>query len=192
VSASRSVSLVAAVLAVIVLAAGCIAGPQTLPRFALTNQSGEVVRAEHLNGRIVVVSFMFTSCYEACPLVIHQLARVQTELAAAGGLGSTVRFISITLDPVTDTPEALRGYAAKLGADSHTWDFLTGDLDEVRRVSHAMGVSVMRESGRIGHDTPVLLVDAHGRIVRRYTDPNRLAARLVADLRHLRPGTTVR
>lgn len=187
---STRVGLVLAVVVVVALAAAYFAAsaPQALPRFALTNQSGEVIRAEQLNGRLAIISFIFTRCYDVCPLVTGQLARTQTELAAAG-LSSTVRFISITLDPGTDTPEVLREYAARFGADSTTWDFLTGDPDEVRRLVHALGVSVIRQTGNVGHDSPVLLVNVHGEIVRRYLDANRLPARLVEDVRPLRPGT---
>lgn len=188
--ASTIVGLVAAVVALIALSAGYFASsaPQALPSFVLTNQSGEVIRAEQLNGRIAIISFMFTNCYDVCPLVTAQLARVQTELAAAS-LGSTVRLISITLDPGTDTPEVLRGYAARFGAESNSWDLLTGDPDEVRRVVQAMGVFVIREDGSVGHDSPVLLVNARGEIVRRYTDTTRLSARIVDDIRHIRRRT---
>ena len=88
-----------AVAASAVFLAGCSAGgsAQSLPSFVLTNQSGRIIRAEELRGRAVVISFIFTTCHEVCPLVTGQLAQAQAE-ARAAGLTSSVRFISITLD----------------------------------------------------------------------------------------------
>jgi hypothetical protein len=55
-----------------------------------------------------------------------------------------------------------------------------------------MGVSVVREGGRLGHDSPVMLVNARGEIVRRYTDTAHVAARLIGDIRAARAGSTTR
>jgi protein SCO1 len=175
------------VVAMTALSAACLIGPepQALPSFALTNQSGAVIRAEQLHGRVAIISFMFTGCSEACPLVMSQLARAQADVLAAG-LGSRVRFTTITLDPVTDTPAVLRRYAASFGVDTNGWDFLTGDPAEVGRVVRAMGMTTVRADGRLGHDSLVVFVNTRGDIVRRYTETTRLAARIVSDIKHAR------
>jgi protein SCO1/2 len=173
------------VVASVVLSVGCGDLPsRTLPSFALTNQSGRTVCTEEFRGQSVLISFIFTNCPDVCPLVTRQVAQVQAETRRAGR-PSPMRFISITLDPATDTPAVLHRYAAQFGADTTTWDFLTGDPDEVGRVVQAMGVFVANDRGRLGHDSPVLFVDPAGRIVRRYTDTHDLSARILEDVRHI-------
>jgi protein SCO1/2 len=153
------------------LLAGCAAGgePPTLPAFELTDQSGRTVRTEDLRGRPLVVSFVFTTCVEACPIVVAQLVRLQAHVRAAG-LAERVRFVSITLDPMTDTPDVLRRYAAGYGADLATWHFLTGQPDAVGRLVAALGIGTAPGPRGLAHDVPLLFVDPAGRIVERRTD----------------------
>jgi protein SCO1/2 len=153
------------------LIAGCATGGDapTLPAFELTDQSGRTVRSADLRGRALVVSFAFTSCVEACPVVVAQFARLQAR-ARADGLGDRVRFVSITLDPVTDTPEVLRHYATRYGVDLATWHFLTGGPEDVRRLTGALGIGTAPGQRGLAHDVPLLFVDPAGRIVERRTD----------------------
>ena len=73
----------AAVLAAVLLFACARQPGEKMPPFALVDQSGTTVRSESLRGRVLVVSFVFTTCVEACPLVTAQLARVQLGDGAA-------------------------------------------------------------------------------------------------------------
>src|SRR5206468_232681 len=120
----RMKGLVAA-LAVVALGACARGAAETMPPFTLVDQSGAAVTSDGLRGRVLVVSFVFTTCRDACPLITAQLARVQAR-ARAEKLDARVRFVSITLDPATDTPEALRRYAAAYGIDLASWHLLTG------------------------------------------------------------------
>ena len=173
----------------IALLVGCCANSasQPMPSFALTNQTGRLIRSDELRGRAVVISFIFTSCRDVCPLVTTQLARAQAE-ARSAGLSSAVRFVSITVDPGIDTPDVLQRYATSFGADPATWDFLTGPPDEIARVVREMGVFVTSDRGRLGHGTIVLFVTPRGVIVRRYTDVEHLAAQILDEVRRLRPS----
>lgn len=174
---------VAAALCGLLLAA-CARGPaETMPSFALVDQAGRTVKSESLRGRALVVSFVFTMCREACPLVTVQLARAQVR-ARAERLDGRVRFVSITLDPATDTPDVLRRYADAYGIDLTSWVFLTGTAEEVARVVHAFGLAPV-ERDRIVHGSLVLLVDGEGRIAERRTDLELDPDRLLASLRKL-------
>ncbi|PYM94326.1 MAG: hypothetical protein DME04_08645 [Candidatus Rokuibacteriota bacterium] len=173
----------AATLAVLVLGA-CARGPaEMMPPFALVDQSGVTVKSEGLQGRVLVVSFVFTTCREACPLITAQLARVQAR-ARAEKLGGRVQFVSITLDPVTDTPETLRRYAVAHGVDLASWHFLTGPPDDVARVIRAFGLATVA-GDRIVHGSLVVLVDGEGRIAEKRTDLELDSDRLLASLRKL-------
>jgi protein SCO1/2 len=153
----------------LLLLAGCARAEEPLPPFTLSDQAGATVRAEDLRGRPVVVSFIFTTCVEACPIVTAQLVRTQVR-ARAEGLADRVRFVSITVDPVTDTPLRLKQYAEGFGVDFATWSFLTGPPEEVARVIRGLGVTTAPGKKGLAHDAPVLFVDAAGRIVERHRD----------------------
>ena len=173
-----------AVLLAVLLVAACGRGPaEMMPPFALVDQAGAAVKSESLRGQALVVSFVFTTCREACPLITAQLARAQAR-ARAEKLDARVRFLSITLDPVTDTPEVLRRYAGDYRVDLSTWHFLTGDPDEVGRVIRGFGLSPVG-GNRLVHGSLVLLVDGAGRIAERRTDLELDPERLVTSLRKL-------
>lgn len=173
----------AAVLAAVLLFACARQPGEKMPPFALVDQSGTTVRSESLRGRVLVVSFVFTTCVEACPLITAQLARAQAQ-ARTEKLDERVRFISITLDPITDTPDVLRRYANTYGIDLATWHFLTGASDDVARVVRAFGLNAVARE-RIVHSSLVVLVDGQGRIAERRTDLELDPAGLLASVRKL-------
>jgi len=165
------------------LLSACATPPvETMPPFALVDQSGTTVRSESLRGHALVVSFVFTTCVEACPLITAQLARLQARVRAEGL--ERVRFVSITLDPVTDTPEVLRRYADAYVIDRARWHLLTGVPEDVARVIRAFGLSPAGRD-RAAHGSLVVLVDGQGRIVERRTDLELDPDRLLAAVRKL-------
>ena len=173
----------AAALACVLLAACSRGHAEMMPSFTLIDQSGATVKSESLRGRVLVVSFLFTTCAEACPLITAQLARTQG-LVHSEKLNERVRFVSITLDPLTDRPEVLHRYADRYGIDLATWHLLTGASDDVGRVVRAFGLSAVARE-RIVHGSLVVLVDAEGRIAERRTDLDLDPDRLLASLRRL-------
>lgn len=100
-----------------------------LSQFELTERSGEQVSSEDLKGTPYVVSFFFSTCPASCVQQNQTLRQLQDEYEGKG-----VRFVGISVDPETDTPEVLREYAARFGADKDQWLFLTGDLNYIRRI----------------------------------------------------------
>ena len=85
------------------------------PNFALTSQDGAEVTLAALRGKVVAVTFIYTSCPDVCPMLTDKLARVQDELGS--DFGTKVAFVSITTDPELDTPGVLKEYAAAFDAD---------------------------------------------------------------------------
>lgn len=91
-----------------------------LPAFTLIDQEGRTASIDVFAGRISIVGLVFTNCPLACPVMTSQMAAMQRSLADA-----PVRFVTISLDPVHDTPAALKEYAAKFGVDTSRWTLLT-------------------------------------------------------------------
>jgi protein SCO1/2 len=96
--------------------------------FTLTNQFGNPVSLDDLQGRVVIVDFFFTSCPSICPKLTRNMKTLQTAFKKTDSL---VRFISITVDPVRDSASRLKAYGDKFGIDHDTWWMLTGDRKEI-------------------------------------------------------------
>lgn len=174
----------AAALVGLVLLSACSRGRgEMMPTFELVDQAGSIVKSDTLRGRVLVVSFVFTTCADACPLVTAQLARAQSRVRTEK-LDERVRFVSITLDPATDRPDVLRRYADLYGIDLSSWHFLTGAADDVGRVVRAFGLNAVARE-RIVHGSLVVLVDSQGRIAERRTDLELDPDRLLGSLRKL-------
>lgn len=134
-----------------------------LSRFELTERSGKQVSSEDLLGQPYVVSFFFTTCPSICVQQNQKLQELQEEFEDRG-----VRFVAISCDPETDTPQQLREYAARFGADEDQWLFMTGDLTYIRRV----GAEVFRlPVDQKFHTERFVLVDRQGEIEGFYNWP---------------------
>jgi protein SCO1/2 len=101
-----------------------------VPDFVLTERSGQPLKAGDLRGRVWIADFIYTRCGDTCPLLGALMARLQADLADAPDL----RLVSFSVDPAWDTPQVLRAYAARFGADPARWLFVTGDAGAMRRL----------------------------------------------------------
>ena len=156
------------------------------PAFELTDQSGETLSLSDLSGKVLLVDFIFTHCPGPCPILTGLHVDVQKRIPEE--LADRIHFVSISLDPLRDTPEALDAYARARGADLRRWSFLTGDPDRVDAVVKAYGVgSTRKPDGDIDHVVATFLVDGDGQIVRRYLglehEPDAMADDLEAAVR---------
>jgi protein SCO1/2 len=93
-----------------------------LPAFSLVERAGRKVTAQEMAGHVWVANFIFTKCPDFCPTLTGRFAQLQTRLA---GGSDPILLVSITVDPVHDTPEVLREYAERAKAGDN-WLFLTG------------------------------------------------------------------
>jgi protein SCO1 len=137
------------------------------PRFTLTDQDGRTVSLADLKDRAIVVDFVYTTCKGPCPILTSRNVELQRALPAA--IRQRVHFVSISLDPVHDTPEVLKRYALDRGADLSDWSFLTGPEPEVAEVVRRWGVgSLLAADGTIEHTVATFLVDERGQIAKRW------------------------
>jgi protein SCO1 len=139
---------------------------RTTADFTLTTQAEEPLRWQDLRGKVVLVSFAFTTCSGSCPVTTHRMSRVAQALAGKGLLkDKRVLLLSITLDPARDTPEALRKYMKAYDADPGHWTFLTGPRERVEKVHAAWGMwAKPAANGQFDHPSRVFLVDGRGRV----------------------------
>jgi protein SCO1/2 len=135
------------------------------PPLALTTEDDKPLNAAELRGRVLLVTFFFTTCNGTCPATTSRLARVHQELKTRGLGGDRVHLLSVTLDPERDTPAALRRYRQLYDLEAAPWSFLTGPPERVRRVMDDWGIwAKPAANGQLDHPSRVYLVDGRGRI----------------------------
>jgi len=147
-----------------VLASGQVP-KMNIPDIEVLDQNGRKIHfyTDLVKGQTVVINFIFTTCTTICPPLGATFARVQKELGDK--VGRDVRFISISVDPATDTPERLKAWGAKFHA-GEGWTFVTGNKPQVDELLYALGASSAR---REDHSPTVLIGnDAHGSWTRTY------------------------
>jgi protein SCO1/2 len=112
-------------------------GSLQIPDVVLVDQDGRKVRflSDVVQGRVVAINFVFTTCTTICPPLGANFARLRQLLGSRAG--SSVELISVSVDPANDTPERLRAWAAKFGA-GRGWTLLTGAKPEVNRLLRAL------------------------------------------------------
>jgi protein SCO1 len=133
------------------------------PRTVLADSDALSFDLSSLRGKVVLVSFVFTTCNGACPATTQTLVRIQQALRKAKLWKNSIEFVSITLDPKRDTPEVLAHYARLFGADLPAWHFLTGKPAQVAAVIKAWGVWVKSDStGVLDHSSRIFLLDRQG------------------------------
>jgi len=147
------------------------------PVFRLRTQAGIRLSLSHLRGKIVVVTFLYTSCADTCPLLTAKMASLQNTLGA--DFGPKVFFVSITVDPERDTPAVLQRYAQAHGANFAGWAFLTGTPAAIRDVARRYGLYYAKHTrGDVDHTFLTSLVDQRGTLRVQYMgvrfDPDEL------------------
>lgn len=159
-----------------------IMGPA--PAFALVDQTRHALSLSDLRGKVLAISFVFTTCSDTCPIVTAKMVEIQRRLGP--DFGSRVRFISISVDPLTDTPERLRAYAAKFGAHVPGWSFLTGTPVQIDDVVRRFGSFSRRaDNGTVDHLNLTSLVDSQSRLRVQYLGYRFQTGEMLADLQAL-------
>ena len=133
------------------------------PRTVLVDSAGKTFDLASRRGKVVLVSFVYTTCTGVCPATTQAIVRIQNVLKEAKLWGTSVEFVSITLDPKRDTPEVLREYARLFHADPAAWHFLTGPPGQVQSVIADWGMwAKAGPTGALDHPSRVFLLDPRG------------------------------
>ena len=150
------------------------------PDFTLTDQDGRKVDSRAWRGKVSVVTFIFTSCSQTCPLLTAKLVAIQRQLGAR----TDVQFAAITVDPLSDTPPALKRYAQAHSADLSRFTFLTGSMAEIDDVARRFAVYRRSdEKGGVDHTFLTSIVDRRGTLRVQYLGTRFDAREFLADLR---------
>ncbi len=174
-------------LLILLALAGCSTTPAlpsygVVPDFTLTDQSGRAfVSKNSLDGQIWVANFIFTTCAGPCPRMTSQVRDMRDAVQQI----PDVRFVSFTIDPARDTPEALAEYGKRWKADPDRWFFLTGPQSELHNLSRNV-FKLGDIDGSLEHSTRFVLVDRQSRVRGFYDSSDaEKVQQLLADIRQL-------
>jgi protein SCO1/2 len=146
---------------------------EAVPDAKFVDQSGRTRGFASFKGSPVLMTFIYTKCPipTFCPLMDQHFAAIQKKLVDDPALKGRVHLVSVSFDPIVDTPPVLRAHAKRLGADLKTWTFLTGERDDIDRFAARFGVSVARsltDQRDITHNLRTALIDSEGKLVKVY------------------------
>jgi protein SCO1/2 len=151
-----------------------------VPDFTLIDQTGRPVTLSQWAGKVVAVTFIYTSCPlpDYCFRLSNNLSQLNQRFA--GQMGRDLVLLSISFDPVRDQPKVLAKYASTFKADPESWHFLTGPLDVVKTVSRQFGLNFWPDEVYITHTLQTLVIDRQGRLASRF-EGNQFTARQLGD-----------
>jgi protein SCO1 len=162
---------------------------EAVPAALFLDQDGTPRDFASFKESIVVVTFIYTRCPMPtfCPLMDRHFAAIQGKLKTDPSL-KHVHLVSVSFDPLTDTPAVLKTHATELGADPEYWTFLTGDRDVIDQFAMRFGVSIARETNdplNITHTLRTAIIDARGNLVKAYAGNEWTPEQVLTDLRHV-------
>lgn len=152
-----------------------------VPDFSLTNQARRQVSLLQLRGKVVAINFVYTSCAlpQFCLRIANHFGTVAKRFQER--LGRDLVLLTVTFDPVRDTPERLAEYARQWRADPATWQFLTGSASDVERVAGQFGVDFFPDEGLMNHSVHTAVLDRRGVLVANI-EGNEFTAAQLGDL----------
>jgi protein SCO1 len=142
-----------------------LAAGQTVPDFTLTDQARRPVTLSAFRGKVVAINFIYTSCAlpQFCFRIANNFGVVQRRFKDR--IGRELILLTVTFDPQRDQPEQLAEYASQWKADPDTWHFLTGSVEDIKRVCGLFDVDFFPDEGLMNHSSHTAVIDRQGRLV---------------------------
>ncbi len=164
---------------------------RTVSDWRFTDRAGRKVSAADLRGKPLVVSFIYTGCFQVCPATTQFLRTAVQHAKEALGPG-TFRVVSIGFNQPFDSPAALAAFARQQGIDVAEWEFLAPRTEDVAPLLEQFGLTVQPTAAGFDHVIQASIVDADGVIYRQvYGDAFELPM-FVGPLKELLSGQATR
>ena len=160
---------------------------EAVPDSAFVDQDGKKRTFRAFRGSTVVLTFIYTKCPMPtfCPLMDRHFVTLQEHLQDDPAL-KNIHLVTVSFDPITDTPPVLKKHARELKADLTRWTFLTGDRDNIDQFAARFGVSVSRalnDARDITHNLRTAIISPEGTLVKVYTGNEWTPDEILADLK---------
>jgi protein SCO1/2 len=138
------------------------ATPTMAPAFTLNDQFGKPVSLADYRGKAVLLTFLYVDCPDVCPLIS---AALRSTLDRLGPASRKVQVVAISVDPIGDTPKAVRAYLSARGV-LHRFEYLVGSKARLAPVWASYHIAAQRDAKlkrEVGHTGIVIGIDAAGR-----------------------------
>jgi protein SCO1/2 len=134
--------------------------------YRFLDSSGKPVRLAELRGKPLVVNFIYTGCFSACPATTQFLAGAVKQAERSLGPG-TFRVATIGFNLPVDDPRSMRAFARKFAIDSPNWLFLTPEAESLGALTRELGFRYEATAAGFDHLLQVSILDAEGRVYRQ-------------------------
>lgn len=124
------------------------------------------VRLASFRGKPLVVSFVYTGCFQVCPTATRALGDAAREAEKVLGPG-TFNIVTIGFNLPFDTPQAMKEFRRKNGSDNPNWKFLSPDAETIAPLAADFGFRYEQTTAGFDHLLQASIVDAQGRIYRQ-------------------------
>lgn len=157
--------LILLLLSGMALAQETLAVGKKVPDFELINQDSKPMKLSQFQGKVVVLTFLYTRCPypDKCMMLAEKLAKTRALLEKLGDQ-QHIQVLSITIDPEHDTPERLKLYAQGQERAAPNWAFLTGKPADVAKIAAMFGVIYWDEKGVVEHNIRTAIIDPQGKL----------------------------
>ena len=144
----------------------------------------------------MLITFIYTRCPlpNFCPLVTHNFAVIDKQLAAIPALYSKTHLLCVSFDPSHDTPERLRAYGSSyMGSDAKNafahWDFAVPQAPELTEMAKFFDLGITNEAdSTITHTLSTTLIGRDGKVVRFYPGNEWTTDQVMADVKQAATG----
>ncbi len=172
------------------------AAGDAVPDFKLRNQDGRSIHLRQFRGKELLITFIYTRCPlpNFCPLVTHNFAVIEKQLAADPALYARTHLLCVSFDPEHDTPERLRAYGAQyIGSDAKNafahWDFAVPEKPALVEMAKWFDVGITVGADRsITHTLSTTLVGRDGKVVNFYHGNEWTPDQVMADVKQAATG----
>ncbi len=178
-AARAGVRAVGVALALSLFACATVASPERAPAaspeasaaglydqpWQWVDERGEAVAFSRWRGAPLIVTAVYTSCTERCPLTVEKLRRVEEALRRRD---VEVQVALVTLDPEHDTLERLQHFRTARNVPPE-WHLLRGDREQTHDLARRLRVRAIYDDSHIDHDVRIAVFDAAGHLVRDFT-----------------------
>ncbi len=147
--------------------------PAPAADFSLTDQSGREVSLSSLRGKPVALTFIYTNCPDACPVIASNMHAAYLQL---GSQAKNVALVAVTVDPERDNVEQILKFSQDRGL-ADEWLFFTGARPQLEQVWQSYGILAQTTNAQgtptapsatnpdlVEHSAPIFLIDKHGNV----------------------------
>ncbi len=137
-----------------------------LGNHVFTDASGMRINLDRFRGKPLVLSMVYTSCYQICPMTTRHLARVVAKARKTLG-DESFNVVLVGFDTIADTPPAMSYFARQQGIADDGWQLLSGTQASVDALSADLGFQYFKTSSGFDHLIQASVIDADGRLYRQ-------------------------